>query len=187
MKCSRRSTTSFADGARLAAVLGLVLLGVSARAADEPAPPAVTAAILDAVRGEIGEGFAIEIVEVTSRLVVEPAALEALPAPGARLSRPMRFTLVERGEGRRSSRVRVGDAVATVRVIGPTLSWLWAIGITPARLTSPTVGLMPTIPQVAEGQTIEPSVSVPRAAAARLAETATPEPELEPQGLWPMR
>src|SRR5262249_39405975 len=53
----------------------------------------------------------------------------------------------------------------------------------PERLTNPTVGLIPTIPFVVAGQTIEPSVSVPIATLQRLAETATPEPELEPQGL----
>ena len=58
------------------------------------------------------------------------------------------------------------------------------------------MGLIPTIPLTEEGQTIEPSVSVPMATAHRFAETATPEPELEPQGLrssangfrhWPPR
>src|SRR5881396_494916 len=53
----------------------------------------------------------------------------------------------------------------------------------PLRLISPSVGLMPTIPLVEEGETIEPSVSVPTAAAHRLAATATAEPELEPEGL----
>ena len=53
----------------------------------------------------------------------------------------------------------------------------------PARLTNPTVGLMPTMPLAEEGQTMEPSVSVPTAIAQRFAETAAPEPELEPQGL----
>ena len=43
--------------------------------------------------------------------------------------------------------------------------------MTPARLVRPTVGLMPTTPLLEAGQTIEPSVSVPRAAAARLAAT----------------
>src|SRR5262249_10997562 len=50
-------------------------------------------------------------------------------------------------------------------------------------LTSPTVGLMPTMPLAEAGLTIEPSVSVPTATAQRLAATATPEPELEPHGL----
>ena len=70
-----------------------------------------------------------------------------------------------------------------MRAIGPAVSWLCEIGMMPARLTSPTVGLMPTMPQCDDGQTIEPSVSVPIAAAQRLAAAATPEPELEPHGL----
>jgi len=53
----------------------------------------------------------------------------------------------------------------------------------PRPLTSPTVGLIPTMPFIDEGQTMEPSVSVPTAAAHRLADTATPDPELEPHGL----
>src|ERR1700749_575836 len=52
----------------------------------------------------------------------------------------------------------------------------------PARLTRPTVGLIPTSEFAFEGQTIEPSVSVPMAAAQRFADGASPEPELEPQG-----
>src|SRR6266516_5926964 len=75
-------------------------------------------------------------------------------------------------------------ASATVRHIGPVTSWLWAIGTTPDRLVRPSVGLIPTTPLVEDGQTIEPSVSVPSVAAARLADTAVPDPELEPHGLW---
>src|SRR6476661_10441395 len=52
----------------------------------------------------------------------------------------------------------------------------------PALLTSPSVGLIPTIPFADDGQTIEPSVSVPTASAHRFADTAPPEPELEPHG-----
>ena len=68
--------------------------------------------------------------------------------------------------------------------------------MTPARLLKPTVGLMPAMPHAPDGFTIEPSVSVPSAAAARFALTAAPEPELEPPGLrsgskgfrhWPPR
>src|SRR5256886_17262358 len=74
-------------------------------------------------------------------------------------------------------------ASRTVRVMGPAVSWLCAIGIMPARLTRPSVGLMPTSPFAEDGQTTDPSVSVPIAAAHRLAATAAPEPELEPHGL----
>jgi hypothetical protein len=57
------------------------------------------------------------------------------------------------------------------------------IGITRARETRPTVGFRPTTPLTAAGHTTEPSVSVPTAAAARLAAAATPEPLLDPHGL----
>ena len=57
------------------------------------------------------------------------------------------------------------------------------MGTMPARLISPSVGLIPTMPLVDEGETIEPSVSVPTATAQRFAATATAEPELEPEGL----
>src|SRR5215213_7685457 len=66
----------------------------------------------------------------------------------------------------------------------------------PLRLTRPSVGLMPTSPLLLAGETIEPSVSVPMAAALRLAAIAAPEPELDPEGLrssaygffvWPPR
>src|SRR5437763_16963142 len=57
------------------------------------------------------------------------------------------------------------------------------MGTMPARLISPSVGLIPTMPLVDEGETIDPSVSVPTATAHRFAATATPEPELEPEGL----
>jgi len=57
------------------------------------------------------------------------------------------------------------------------------MGIIPDRLISPTVGFIPTIPLLCEGQTIEPLVSVPIASMVRLADTATAEPELDPQGL----
>jgi hypothetical protein len=56
------------------------------------------------------------------------------------------------------------------------------MGMTPARLVSPTVGLMPTTPLAAAGLMIEPFVSVPSATSARLAATAVAEPELEPEG-----
>src|SRR5262245_56493165 len=71
----------------------------------------------------------------------------------------------------------------TVRAIGPAVSCDCEIGMTPVRLTRPTVGLMPTMPLADDGLMIEPLVSVPTAAAQRLAATATAEPELEPEAL----
>src|SRR5579864_1409085 len=74
-------------------------------------------------------------------------------------------------------------ASRTVRHIGPAPSWLCEIGIIPLRLTRPTVGLIPASPFDEDGQTMEPSVSVPIPMAARFAEIPAPVPELEPQAL----
>ena len=83
-----------------------------------------------------------------------------------------------------------------MRAIGPAVSCADEIGTIPDRLTRPRVGLRPTIPHALAGHTMEPSVSVPTASGAMPAATATPEPELEPDGLrssaygfaaWPPR
>ena len=74
-------------------------------------------------------------------------------------------------------------ASATVRHIGPGVSWLWAIGTIPIRLASPSVGLIPTSEQLFDGETMEPSVSVPTDTAQRFAAVAAPEPELDPEAL----
>src|SRR5713101_7931622 len=74
-------------------------------------------------------------------------------------------------------------ASATVRPCGPTVSCVCEMGTTPARLVSPTVGLMPTTPLALAGQTMLPSVSLPNETAAKFADAAAPEPELDPQGL----
>src|SRR5690606_40208233 len=59
------------------------------------------------------------------------------------------------------------------------------------RDTRPTVGLKPTTPLAAAGQTMEPLVSVPTAAGTSPAATAAALPEDEPQGLrsraWGLR
>src|SRR5260370_25475511 len=77
-------------------------------------------------------------------------------------------------------------ASATVRPCGPTVSCVCEMGTTPARLVSPTVGLMPTTPFAFAGQTMLPSVSLPNDTVAKFADAAAPEPELEPQGLRSM-
>src|SRR5437879_11222971 len=78
--------------------------------------------------------------------------------------------------------VRTAAASATVRACGPTVSCVWEMGTTPARLTSPTVGLMPTTPLWLAGQTMLPSVPVPMETVARLPDAAAPDPELDPHG-----
>ena len=47
---------------------------------------------------------------------------------------------------------RSSAASRTERAIGPAVSWVSEIGTMPARLTSPTVGLMPTMPFAVDGQ-----------------------------------
>jgi hypothetical protein len=74
-------------------------------------------------------------------------------------------------------------ASRTVRQIGPDVSWLWEMGTIPARLSRPTVGLSPTSEQQDDGETIEPSVSVPTETVQKFDDVATADPELEPEGL----
>ena len=65
----------------------------------------------------------------------------------------------------------------------PIVSCLGEMGIMPARLVRPTVGLIPTRACDAAGQSMEPSVSVPSETAAILAATAIAEPLLDPHGV----
>lgn len=64
----------------------------------------------------------------------------------------------------------------------PTVSSLGDIGMTPARLVNPTVGLIPTTEFNEDGQSMDPSVSVPSVTAARFAAAAIAEPVLDPHG-----
>src|SRR5712691_5499351 len=94
--------------------------------------------------------------------------------------------------GSRPSKVRLWmtlsavAASATVRPWGPTVSCVCEMGTTPARLVSPTVGLMPTTPLAFAGHTMLPSVSLPKDTVAKFADAAAPDPELEPQGFRSM-
>src|SRR5437588_6823598 len=86
-------------------------------------------------------------------------------------------------EARLAMKLSVMAASARVRACGPTVSWVWEIGTTPPRLTSPTVGLSPTTPLTFAGQTMLPSVSLPSETAVKFAAVAAPDPELDPQAL----
>ena len=74
-------------------------------------------------------------------------------------------------------------ASATVRVIGPAVSWVELIGRMPVRLTRPTVGRRPTTPWSLAGLVIEPLVSLPIVMAARPAAAIAPLPLEEPLGV----
>uniref|UniRef100_J3LVT1 Uncharacterized protein n=1 Tax=Oryza brachyantha TaxID=4533 RepID=J3LVT1_ORYBR len=77
------------------------------------------------------------------------------------------------------------------------VSCLGEMGMTPARLVSPTVGLIPTTEFFDAGQSIDPSVSVPSVTAAMFAAAASADPLLDPHGsvdstyglfiVWPPR
>ena len=98
---------------------------------------------------------------------------------------------------------RMAAASATERAMGPTVSWCSDIGTTgtasvsslssdprarpqphspPSLDVRPTVGLMPTKLLKLLGHTIDPSVSVPSAAAASPIALPMPLPELDPHG-----
>ena len=83
----------------------------------------------------------------------------------------------------RSCVMRRIAASVTVRAIGPAVSWLWAIGMIPLRLTSPIVGFIPTRPHAAAGIRIEPPPSEPVAHGTRPAATAAAEPPEDPPGV----
>jgi hypothetical protein len=64
----------------------------------------------------------------------------------------------------------------------PIESWRGNMGMTPARLVSPTVGLNPTTELWSAGQRMEPWVSLPMDTATMFAATEMADPLLEPHG-----
>src|SRR5262245_56905283 len=106
-----------------------------------------------------------------------------------RLNRPFHPSGTSPVAGSRPSKVRLCTtpnavaASATVRPCGPNVSCVAEIGTMPARLVSPTVGLIPTTPLAFAGQTMLPSVSVPNDTVAKFAEAAAADPALDPHGL----
>src|SRR5262245_64394613 len=69
---------------------------------------------------------------------------------------------------------------STPRQIGPILSIVQLNPIAPYRLTRPYVGRSPVTPQRDDGETIEPSVSVPIENPTNPAEVAEAEPADDP-------
>src|SRR5688572_7495913 len=76
---------------------------------------------------------------------------------------------------------------STERAIGPQWSKVNELGITPARLTSPDVGIRPARPQYADGPRMEPPVSDPSDAGTKPAASAAPDPLEEPPVKWSSR
>jgi flagella basal body P-ring formation protein FlgA len=113
MRCSRRSTRSFA---RLAAALAAVATFTAAGRAQDTGPDEarVRLAIERAVLDRIGPTAAVDVTAVTDlRLTRDAAALVAVPDPGLRADAPGRFVLF----GDTSRRVRVGEATAVVSAV----------------------------------------------------------------------
>src|SRR3954468_12524263 len=69
---------------------------------------------------------------------------------------------------------------STDRAIGPILSMLQLRAIAPCRLTRPNVGRKPVTPQRAQGDVIDPIVSVPIAKPTNPAAVADADPADEP-------
>src|SRR5678816_123866 len=69
---------------------------------------------------------------------------------------------------------------SALRQIGPALSRLQQSTIAPERLTEPNEGRRPVAPHRADGETIDPSVSVPIVKGNRPAATEAAEPADEP-------
>src|SRR4051794_36770332 len=66
------------------------------------------------------------------------------------------------------------------RAMGPILSMLHARAMQPCRLTLPKVGRSPDVPQTRQGETMLPSVSLPRVKPASPAAVALAEPADDP-------
>jgi hypothetical protein len=64
--------------------------------------------------------------------------------------------------------------------MGPILSIVQLSAMAPCRLTRPKVGRSPVVPQTVEGDTIDPSVSVPRAKGTKPPATAAADPAEDP-------
>ena len=121
MRCSSRSIASFSSARVWLAVLMVaapVCEAVAAVPADGRTALQVERAIVEAVRGRLGETADVAVTMGQVRLIDgEFAALEARPAPGARLGRPTRFTLYENDTNLPGAATRIGYAVAEIRVV----------------------------------------------------------------------
>src|SRR5687767_10596787 len=73
---------------------------------------------------------------------------------------------------------------SALRQMGPTLSRLQQSTMAPLRPVAPNVGRRPVAPQRAEGEMIEPQVSVPIAKGRSPAAVAAAEPAEDPLDPW---
>ncbi len=103
------------------------------------------------------------------------------PFTGRAASNANRLGREDRSAGSGPEMAASTSAVSsTERAMGPSLSWLQERVIAPVRGTRPKVGRRPVVPPRMHGSTMLPKVSLPIANGTRPAETAAPEPALDP-------
>ena len=96
----------------------------------------------------------------------------------------LRLTSILPGEALSAIAASSNAISCIVLAMGPIVSLVLEIGITPSPGYRPTVGLKPKIPQSADGIRTEPPVSVPKPAGNCRELTADPVPPEEPPGIF---
>jgi flagella basal body P-ring formation protein FlgA len=74
---------------------------------------------VDAVKSRMGAAVAVEINDdLSCAMTAVDGSVVATPVPGARLGKPVRFTISDQGKGPRPVQRHAGEAVATMVVTG---------------------------------------------------------------------
>src|SRR5262245_9408866 len=107
MRCSRRSTPSFASAAAALLLAAVVSASAAAElgAAADDVSTAIAVAVETAVRTHFGDGAAVDVAVLAGVRIEGPAeGLVAVPVPAARIGQPSRFLLERRSRGGRVER-----------------------------------------------------------------------------------
>ncbi len=117
MKCSSKSTTWASSAAALLAVWGIGQTPSPAPRAGQADEAGVRAAIVEAVRARVGGAAEVRLEDVVIKAPRAEGRLVAKPEPGARLGRPVRFSLATtRSDAPAGMTWAAGYAIATVLV-----------------------------------------------------------------------
>jgi flagella basal body P-ring formation protein FlgA len=105
------------------------------------APPSVAAAIGEAAQARLGKDATVSVWQIAGvRLAADAEALVAVPDPSARIGAPARFVLSVQ---RRGQSIRVGEATATIQVVGPAVRTTRAVN-RGERLAAADVAIAPS-------------------------------------------
>jgi|KBSSwiStaDraftv2_1062776.scaffolds.fasta_scaffold334888_1 flagella basal body P-ring formation protein FlgA len=160
MKCSSRSTRSFASGGFWLLLMTAPLYGGFSSPSGESA--ALTSAIESAVRARVGHTSVVSVTGITGvRMLHDSPSLVAVPDPSARIGTPVRFVLAAGDAG---ARTRIGEATATVQVSAPAVRARKAIA-RGERLDDDAITVVATD---LNGQTLRPLLSLDDARGARV-------------------